>query len=65
MPNPTHLGETAGIDLRANIFNLFNTLNLEPFWFNSDPTRINSVEFGLAQRALSGRVVEFQARFNF
>ncbi|MGH9844953.1 MAG: TonB-dependent receptor domain-containing protein [Blastocatellia bacterium] len=65
MPKFIRLGEQAGIDLRANVFNVFNNLNLAPFEFNSTSTRINSVEFGRAQRALQGRVVEFQARFNF
>ncbi len=65
MPKFMRLGETAGIDLRANAFNVFNILNLTPFEFNSAPTQINNVQFGRAQSALQGRVIEFQARFSF
>jgi hypothetical protein len=38
-------------------------LNLAPFEFFAPD--INSNDFGRAQSALAGRVVEFQARFNF
>ncbi len=65
MPKFTRLGETAGLDLRANFFNIFNILNLAPFEFNSAPTQVNNVQFGRAQSALQGRVVEFQVRLSF
>jgi Carboxypeptidase regulatory-like domain/TonB dependent receptor-like, beta-barrel len=62
---PRFFGESAGLDIRANLINVFNNLNLKPFEFNTDSTRVNHVNFGRATEALSGRVVEFQARFFF
>ena len=59
------IGEGAGIDLRANLFNMFNKLNLAPFGFHSNSTTIERPLFGRATGALAGRVVEFQARFSF
>jgi len=38
-------------------------LNLAPFGFFSP--NVDSPDFGRARNALAGRVVEFQARFNF
>jgi hypothetical protein len=62
---PRFLGESAGLDIRANFLNVFNNLNLRPFEFDTNSTQINHVNFGRATEALSGRVVEFQARFFF
>ena len=64
------LGESSNLDIRANLFNAFNVLNLAPFGFASNSTRINNndqpnPQFGRATNGLAGRVVEFQARFNF
>jgi hypothetical protein len=60
---PSFLGEGAFLEVKANFFNAFNQLNLAPFEFFA-PT-VDSRDFGRAQSALAGRVVEFQARFNF
>ena len=57
--------EGAGLDLRANFFNILNTLNLDNFGFFDDSTFVDRSQFGKAQRALSGRTVELQVRFNF
>jgi hypothetical protein len=57
--------EGAGLDLRANFFNLFNQLNLDNFGFGDSSTYVDRAQFGKAERALAGRVVEFQIRFNF
>jgi Carboxypeptidase regulatory-like domain len=62
---PRFFGESSGLDIRANFINAFNSLNLRPFEFNSESTRVNHPNFGRAREALSGRVVEFQARFYF
>jgi carboxypeptidase family protein len=68
---PKFFGESAGLDIRANFLNAFNSLNLRPLEFgkDNDPqnqvSRINHVNFGRSPEALSGRVIEFQARFNF
>ncbi len=61
------LGENGGIELRANAYNVFNRTNLAPFnWRDrEDNTQIQHPDFGRAIRVLSGRVVEFQARFSF
>ena len=70
LPKGLRLSESTGLDLRANFFNVFNNLNLLPFGFASDSTRINNGDqpnpnFGRATGGLSGRVVELQARFSF
>ncbi len=59
------LGEGASIELRGNFFNVFNKLNLQPFSFGTDNTRIESPLFGRSPGGLSGRVIEFQARLTF
>ncbi len=57
--------EGAGLDLRANFFNIFNQLNFDNFQFDDDSTRADRPQFGIPQRALSGRTAELQVRFNF
>jgi hypothetical protein len=65
LPSLKFLGEGANIELRGNFFNLFNKLNLQPFSFGTDNTRVESSLFGRSPGGLAGRVIEFQARFNF
>jgi len=70
LPKGLRLGEDSGLDLRVNLFNALNTLNLANFGFASDSTRINNGDqpnprFGRATSGLAGRVVELQARFSF
>ena len=60
---PAFFGEGSNLEVKANFFNIFNNLNLAPFGFFS-PT-VDNPDFGRARNALAGRVVEFQARFNF
>lgn len=60
---PSFLGEGANLEVKANFFNIFNNLNLAPFGFFAP--NVDSRDFGRAQNGLAGRVVEFQARFNF
>jgi len=60
---PSFLGEGAFLEFKANFFNVFNNLNLANFGFFSPA--VDSPDFGRAQNALAGRVVELQARFNF
>jgi hypothetical protein len=60
---PSALGEASYFEVKANFFNIFNNLNLAPFGFFSP--NIDNPDFGRARSALAGRVVEFQARFNF
>ncbi len=59
------LNEGTGLDLRANIFNLFNQLNLGNFGFGDDSTFADRGQFGKATTGLAGRTVELQVRFNF
>jgi outer membrane receptor protein involved in Fe transport len=66
LPARLHLGEAAAIDVRANLYNLFNTLNLTSFGFFDSGVFADSPQFGRAtQPGLAGRVVEFQGRFSF
>jgi hypothetical protein len=65
LPNFSILREGAGLELRANMFNVFNMLNLAPFGFFSPSTDVRNPNFGRATSGLSGRVIELQARFNF
>ncbi len=60
---PRFMGEGAFLEVKANFFNAFNQLNLAPLEFFS-PT-VDNRDFGRAQSALAGRVVELQARFSF
>lgn len=57
--------ESAGLDLKFNLFNVFNQLNFAPFGSNGNPTRVNNPGFGVPTNGLSGRVGEFQARLSF
>lgn len=66
LPENWHVGNAATIDLRGNLYNLFNTLNLTPFGFYDPGVFADSGQFGQAtQPAMAGRVVEFQARLSF
>jgi hypothetical protein len=71
LPAMPVLGENAKIEIRSNFYNVFNKLNLAPYNFDSPSTVVSfdgtnpNGNFGKPERALSGRVVELQARFNF
>jgi outer membrane receptor protein involved in Fe transport len=60
-----HLPEASNIQLRMNLYNAFNMLNLSNFNFGDTNTNINDPTFGRALTALSGRVIELQGRFQF
>ncbi len=59
------IGEGRSFEVKANFFNIFNLLNLQPFNFNSPSTQVQNALFGKAERGLAGRVVEIQGRFSF
>ena len=59
------LGEGTNLELRANFFNIFNTLNLTPFGSQDSNVFVTNPNFGEAIGALAGRVIELQARFSF
>ncbi len=56
------IGEHASIEVRADAFNLFNTVNLSS---SSVDSNFQSSTFGQANNALAGRTVNLQARFSF
>ncbi len=60
-----YMKEPAKINIRANFFNIFNKLNLQPFQFDSNATHADRATFGQADAGLAGRVVELQARLSF
>jgi hypothetical protein len=62
---PAIFGEGAYFEVKANVYNLFNTLNLIPFTFGSANTIVSDPHFGQSPGGLAGRVVEFQGRFSF
>ncbi|MFL6282611.1 MAG: carboxypeptidase regulatory-like domain-containing protein [Pyrinomonadaceae bacterium] len=62
---PKALGESTFLEVKANFFNVFNILNLQPFNFNSPSTQVTNILFGRAERGLAGRVIELQGRLNF
>jgi hypothetical protein len=62
LPNTRLLGETARLEIRGDIFNLFNILNLDPAQVGSNVALSN---FGQDQTALGGRTITLQARFSF
>jgi hypothetical protein len=59
------INEGSRLQLRANLYNAFNKLNLQPIGFGSDSAHIESANLGVSPGGLSGRVVELQARISF
>jgi hypothetical protein len=73
LPRNRVLGESARFEIRADIYNLFNTTNINVATIDSalgtvDPTgavtQVNS-DFGVAGAALGSRTIQLQARFSF
>lgn len=58
-PKMRIFGENAGFEIKANAFNIFNKLNLAPFGFNSDSTRV-----GTGDLATVGGVTTYQVTPN-
>ncbi len=65
LPNLGRVSENPNLELRANFFNIFNTLNLLPFGSQDSNVFVTNPNFGEAIGALAGRVIELQARFSF
>ncbi len=61
-PNFKVIGEGAGLEIRADAFNVLNLTNLNA---GTVINNIQSVNFGQATGGLSGRTVNLQARFSF
>jgi len=62
LPNARILGEHAQIEFKANMFNVFNLLNINPTTIS---TNVANSNLGQASGALGSRTIDFQARFNF
>jgi hypothetical protein len=69
LPKLRFLGEGARLNLQANVYNLFNKLNLmtpQGGSLNISNDGITSnPQFGQSQSAFAGRIIELQARFSF
>jgi hypothetical protein len=62
LPKMRVLGEDAKFEIKANMFNVFNLLNITP---SSLSTNIGNSHLGQANAALGSRTVDFQGRFSF
>jgi hypothetical protein len=62
LPNTRILGDNSKLEIRADFFNLFNLLNLNP---QSVANNINSSNFGQDVSPLGSRTIDIQARFSF
>ena len=56
------LGENAKFEVKANMLNVFNLLNINPSQLSKNVSNSN---LGQASGALGARVIDFQARFSF
>ncbi len=64
------VGEGAQLQIRANFFNLFNTLNLKGSsqsnpWNGGISNFITAANFGQVQSALGSRTISVEFRFQF
>jgi hypothetical protein len=64
-PRMGAFGENAGLEIRGNLFNALNILNLQPYQLFQNTNPDNNATFGRAAGGLAGRVVELSARFSF
>jgi Carboxypeptidase regulatory-like domain len=62
LPNMRLLGENARFEIKANMLNALNLLNIDP---SSLSTNIANSNLSQASNALGSRVIDFQARFSF
>lgn len=81
LPSMKFVGESAKIQLRVNIYNAFNKLNLAPFTFQSQSSTVSffnncvgtpavctpaaNPNFGIATSGLAGRTLALEGRFVF
>ena len=61
LPSMKVLGENAKFEIKANMLNAFNLLNIDPTSLSTD---VSSPNLGQASRGLGAREVDFQARFS-
>jgi hypothetical protein len=62
LPDNRVLGENGKFELRMDVYNLFNNLNLNPTDIVADP---NASNFGTITGGIAGRVITLGARFSF
>jgi hypothetical protein len=62
IPNNRVTGENGKLEIRADVFNLFNLLNLSP---TGVAANVASSNFGQDTSPLGGRTITLQARFSF
>jgi Carboxypeptidase regulatory-like domain len=62
LPKMRVLGENARIEIKADMLNAFNLLNINP---SSISTNIGNANLSQASSALGSRTIDFQARFSF
>jgi len=62
LPNMRVIGENAKIEIKANMLNALNLLNLTP---TSISANIQGSNLGQTSNALGSRIITFQARFSF
>ncbi len=62
LPKMRVLGENAQIEIKANMLNAFNLLNINPSTLS---TNIANSNLSQASAALGSRTIDFQARFSF
>jgi hypothetical protein len=75
LPKMKFIGENSKIQLRMNVYNAFNKLNLAPFtfdstsavvsYYNNGTVPVANPQFGTASTGLAGRTVELEGRFVF
>lgn len=56
------IGENAKFEIKANLLNAFNLLNINPSQLS---TNVGNSNLSQASAALGSRVIDFQARFSF
>ena len=62
LPKMRVIGEDAKIEIKANVLNLFNLLNIDPTKVSNN---IGNANLGQATGALGSRIIDFQARVSF
>ncbi len=62
LPRIPVLGENASFQIKANMLNAFNLLNINP---SSLSTNVANANLGQASSALGSRIIDFQIRFSF
>jgi hypothetical protein len=62
LPKLKVLGEDAKFEIKANMFNALNLLNINPSMLS---TNVGNPGLGQSQGALGSRTIDFQARFSF